>query len=1120
MIKIRRVISFISCFIFVSFLSLGQETLPLPPQQHNHISLDQTFTRFIENKGQWKEEILFLSELPNSNVFIHKNAITYYLRDNGVYNNLVTDLHNGLLSPDANYTYQAASIRMELVGSSDSPIVEGLKSYNEKRNYFLGDNPEKWGRNVLSYQEVKLSNVYKGIDMKIMHVGSSIKYEFTIAPKTSYKDIKLNFHGNEGLSIDEYGRLRIKTGLEDIIEDAPLVYQIINGKYHEITSEYVINEDSTVSYKLTQHYSRKYPLVIDPQLIFSTASGSVADNWGNTACLDNAGNLYTGGTVFANPGTGFPATTGAFQESFQLGDTDIGILKFDSSGQDLIYATYIGGDGTEIPTSTITNEKGELFILGVTGSTNFPAAVNTFSGGSFYDPVGGYQFDNGSDIMIIKLDSTGSNVIKSIYVGGPGNDGNNLKLFEDGRFTRTSSTINNYGDELRGELILDAEDNIYVASSTNNGITSDLLRNQSPDFFVKNALQPDFGGGHQDGVVFKVHHSLDSLVWSTYLGGEGADAAYGIKIASDSSIFVTGISGGNFFERDANSYNPDFMGLYDAYVARISPDGQTIMNYTYLGTEEKDAGYFIELDSEDNPHVLGQTYGDYGHSSEDIFFNDREGIFIQKLTPELDSSIYFTTVGDTLSNEPSPNISPTAFLINECGNVFISGWSGTTNYPWIESTTDLPVTPQAFQQTSDGSDFYMAVFLEGMDSLLFATYFGVDGVAEHVDGGTSRFDDDGIVYQSVCAGCGFQDFDDIILFPDPSISEGEYPQPNASPNCNNGVFKYDLTSLNASIGVQDTCGPLTASFTNRSIGGVDFQWFFGDGESLSSDESLITHQYQESGIYQVLLIATDLTTCRRKDTASLTVRVDEDFIDHLFEDTICSGSSFIWDRYTDNNTFTYLWEPNVGLSDNSILNPEITIGDTSINYIVSLTSNLGCIRTDTVEFLVPRFEPNFSAGLIGNCELDKIPQIELISSFESNFIPESFLWIVNEDTVTSEGNSFVQTATEFGRQELRLEVNIDTCGFDDTLSIIVPELEIPNIMTPNNDGFNDEFVISGIEETGAWGVSIFNRWGKGIFETDDYQNDWAAIDVQDGTYFYELRSPDGNRCKGWLQLIR
>ena len=121
-----------------------------------------------------------------------------------------------------------------------------------------------------------------------------------------------------------------------------------------------------------------------------------------------------------------------------------------------------------------------------------------------------------------------------------------------------------------------------------------------------------------------------------------------------------------------------------------------------------------------------------------------------------------------------------------CDKIYISGWG--SNLGGSLSTLNLPFTYDAYQNTTDGNDFYLMVLDDFMDTLLYATYFGGTQSNEHVDGGTSRFDKKGVIYQSVCAGCGGNS--DFPI--EPSI--GAVSSTNNSFNCNNAVFKFNVTS--------------------------------------------------------------------------------------------------------------------------------------------------------------------------------------------------------------------------------------------------------------------------------------------------------------------------------------
>ena len=165
----------------------------------------------------------------------------------------------------------------------------------------------------------------------------------------------------------------------------------------------------------------------------------------------------------------------------------------------MIYSTYLGGDSDELPHSMVVNSSNELFIFGTTSSLNFPttsgAYQTSFNGGTYYGVGGlGVTFNNGSDIFVSKLSTDGGSLLSSTYIGGSENDGLNIHV-----------PINkNYADEVRGEIDIDKNNNVYIATCT-----------KSTDFPVTNSFQSVYNGD-QEGCVFKMDNQLSTIVWSTF----------------------------------------------------------------------------------------------------------------------------------------------------------------------------------------------------------------------------------------------------------------------------------------------------------------------------------------------------------------------------------------------------------------------------------------------------------------------------------------------------------------------------------------------------------------------------------------------------------------------------
>ena len=431
-------------FIFLSVLILGLFV-------HNE---GLTQPRFSANKGQFHPNVEFQLDHAAGRFYFQKNKIKYHLFDK---NKIHEIKHGETDDPLVNiHTYETVFL------GSNSGEVAGINEHSFHENYFIGNDSTKWANKVPVYKEIKYNNIYDGIDLHFYEGFGHLKYDFIIKPKQSVKDIKIQFNGLDKMYL-KAGHLILETSLGNVIEQAPLAYQIIKDQKIEIPCKYMLNEN-VISFKLLKSNNKKYPLIIDPVLIFSTYSGSSAMNWGQTATYDNSGHLYAGSISFA---IGYPTTLGPFQQFFGGGNTDMCITKFSTDGTSLIYSTYLGGNGPENPHSLVVNDNDELFVFGSTGSPNFPTSTNafdnSFNGGSSWGFIGTYiPYPNGIDIVVTKFSSNGNNLLGSTFIGGSGNDGIN----ESGaNLYNTSGLCNFFADEYRGEIILDTAGNCFVAST-------------------------------------------------------------------------------------------------------------------------------------------------------------------------------------------------------------------------------------------------------------------------------------------------------------------------------------------------------------------------------------------------------------------------------------------------------------------------------------------------------------------------------------------------------------------------------------------------------------------------------------------------------------------------------
>lgn len=897
---------FASLFFFPALAVEMPKVIPSPVS-------DKLF--FEENKNQWPSQVKYQVEVPGGSLFLENNSFTYHLVEN-------VDFHGFVRKSADSVTVHHHAYRVNFENTNPSVEISGFDKHSFVRNYYRGNDPANWADNVSVFQGVKYQNIYSGIDILVYNSEKHLKYDFIVAPGADYSKIRMTYDGPDEMHI-EYGHLYIKTSVGIILEQKPYAYQEVNGVKTEVSCKYVL-EGNKVSFAVKGNYNRSLPLIIDPTLVVSTYTGSTADNWGFTATYDVAGNIYTGGIA---AGTGYPTTMGAFQNTFGGGGTggigypfDITLSKLNPSGTALLFSTYYGGVDNEQPHSLYVNSNFELFVVGRTYSSNFPTT------GGAYDQ----SYNGGSDIILGKFNTTGG-IIASTYLGGSADDCVNFNAAS----YSYGGTKYNYADDGRSEIILDGASNVYVAACT-----------KSANFPTTAGAYDASLGGTQDGCVFKMNSSLSSLTFSTYLGGSADDAAYGLKIDNAQNIYVTGGTTSVNFPTTAGVLNPTYKGgQADGFVSVLNSSGTALINSTYIGTSAFDQSYLIEQDASNNVYVFGLTRGAYPVTA-GVYTNAGSAQFIHKMNSTLSTTIFSTVVGTGSLN---PNISPTAFLVDSCQSIYIAGWGRCQAFstPNSNTVTGMPITANAQQSTTDGCDFYFMVLTPDAKSLWYGTYFGENTMSEpdHVDGGTSRFDQRAFIYQSVCASCLSNN-----AFP---TTPGAYSNNNNSSNCNNAIIKMDVSVhpiAKANLtGPNVGCAPFTVPFNTTGSAAADFIWNFGDGSP--SDTALnISHTYTSVGTFTVTLYGLDsLGVCVYKDSSKLVITVgnppdllmtqvdNKCFGDSTGTATVSASGGYL--------PYAYLWT-----------NSQTTITATGLaanTYTVQVTDSVGCKSTLTVTITEP-----------------------------------------------------------------------------------------------------------------------------------------------------------------------
>ncbi len=939
-----------------------------------HVEIVNAQMEFIQNKGQWDNHVEYRGDFSTGSFFLENQGFTVLLHNADDLKNFSDQMHGH--NPNTATTGQPITIhshayKVKFLGAAifTQNVADKIEPYYN--NYFLGTDQSKWANGCKISQAVTYQNVYPNIDVRYYSDAGKLKYDIVIHPGGNINAIAMQYSGVNKLLVKNK-ELMINTSVGDVKELYPYSYQVQEGQKQAINCKYVIN-DNIVRFKVND-YDRNSTIIIDPALIFSTFTGSTADNWGYTATPAPDGSFYAGGIAFS---AGYPVTTGAFQTTFggginedNTGPYDIAIIKFSANGANRLYATYLGGLGNEQPHSMICDAQGNLIVAGRSNSLNYPKTLPLVGNGGNYD------------IVVTKINANGSAIIGSVKIGGAANDGVNIR----GKYVAPDGadvTRRNYGDDARSEVFIDAAGNVYLASSTQSAGTE-----AGGGFPIRNSpIQTTFGGGRQDGVILKFNVNLSAVLFTTFFGGSGDDACFVLsQNPLTGNIYVAGGTNSTDIPGDKTGvWQGSFQGgQVDGFVTEIQNNGSAIIKTTYQGTGGNDLVYGIQFDKFGFPYIMGTTTGSWpvqiapGQST--IFSNPGGKQFISKLKPDLSGYVYSTVFG---TNASVPNLSPIAFLVDRCQNVYVSGWGGGINnlklFP-SAGTGGLPeVNPLPGIPPPDGADFYFFVLEKNAQSQLFGTHFGQNGsVGDHVDGGTSRFDANGVIYQAIC-GCGAGG----SLFP---TTPGAWSRTNNSINCNEAAVKIEMNfagigaSVKATIdGVVDTigCVPLTVRFTDTLAKGKTYIWDYGDPFSAIARDTTFTpnntvlHTYNQVGTFRLMLISIDSATCNISDTAYVNVKVGSNNINadfSFFKMDSCNSLRYQFINQTVATVPTYtsqsfLWDFGDGSAKiRSGFGPIIHTYPSTGSYIVTLIvdDTTFCNAPDTA-IKTLRISPNVKA---------------------------------------------------------------------------------------------------------------------------------------------------------------
>jgi hypothetical protein len=600
----------------------------------------------------------------------------------------------GFLGERASST--TAVVRTRLRGSNAAAAITGAAPLGGKTNYLIGNDPSKWSVGIPSYGKVRYAEVYRGIDLVYHGDQRRLEYDFVVWPHADPKAIELTFQGVDGLAADDAGNLVLRIEGGALVQKAPVIYQIIDGRRQPVPGGYDLRGANAVGFRVAS-YDPRLPLVIDPVLVYSTYLGGGALDQGNAIAVDESGSAYVTGTTCS---IDFP-TENALQVT-NGGSCDAFVAKLSPGGEALEYSTFLGGDTVDPTTDAAdagygiaVDGSGSAYVAGSTTAGNFPTR-NAFQSTAT---------DGEANAFVAKLSPAGDALVYSTYLGGSrADDAHAIAIDGAGSAYVTGSTCSadfptanavqravrgscdvfvsklspsggslvystylggSAGGDHGNAIAVDTAGSAYVAGDTD-----------SADFPTVAALQAGIRGP-MDAFLAKLSPQGSSLTYSTYLGGSdgrSVDHAGGVAVDAARSAYVTGAT----CAADYPTVNPvpgSNCGACDAFVSKVSPAGTSLAFSTCLG-RGRDRANGIAVDASGNSYVAGTR-----NTSTDL------DAFVTVLSPTGSSVVYATAVAG-MGNDAASGVS-----IDAGRNTYVTGSTCSSDFP----------TQHAFQDTNQSA---------------------------------------------------------------------------------------------------------------------------------------------------------------------------------------------------------------------------------------------------------------------------------------------------------------------------------------------------------------------------------------------------------------------------------
>ena len=501
-------------------LPLALDAGPLPRPQLS----------FEKNLGQTHESVDFTARGRRYAATLHAGSYSLALRTGGG-----GKPPRWTLSPLERFARPPSTpwvISMYLAGANSEAAAEGLEPLAARSHYLRGKDPSEWLTDVPHYGRVRYQDVYPGIDIEYYGNSGAMEFDFLIQPGADPGRIRMDF-GAVSVEIDDDGDLVFRKGEHELRHRKPAVYQTLAAQRAEIEGRYNLEEDGTVTFRLSD-YDAGLTVVIDPLIDWQETIGGSGDDRFNSVAIGPDGTIHVAGTTESSD---IP-TQGGWGKQPPGGPSDAYVATFRPDGG-LISATYLGGSGRDVNEDIAVDRNGVRYVIGTTNSLNYPT-----TDGAFQRMYGGGP----ADAVVTILSPDGSELVGSTYLGGPSLDlGTGIALDNQG--------VNALSVDELVQLVLRPGDPGFIATGTTFGVFP----------VTPEALQPD-NMGEGDVFVSWIDRLARSLYSSTLFGGSGLDFAVDIVVDDDGGPHILiETNSPNLFTTD-DAFQPQLGGWFDAFL--------------------------------------------------------------------------------------------------------------------------------------------------------------------------------------------------------------------------------------------------------------------------------------------------------------------------------------------------------------------------------------------------------------------------------------------------------------------------------------------------------------------------------------------------------------------------